>query len=203
MKLYWDDAIGRFRGTGGQLVSTAKVREVVDDIAEQASERMAVLASRLSRGEISLATFQSDMMREIKLSQSAAAVIAHGGADQMTSRRWGYIGSQVKKQYKFAQGFAEDIASGKQAFTERGLVARARQYGQASRTTFNQVLVRDQVARGYSYARNILHAGESCSECKGQSSKGWMPIEDLVPIGSRTCRAQCRCTVEFRYELAA
>jgi hypothetical protein len=197
LKFTWDDNAGRYRGPNGTFVANTAVRQVVDDVADKASERMAALALRLQQGQISLATFQSDFMREIKLSQSAAAVLAHGGSQQMTFSRWGAVGSRVREQYKYAQGFAEDVASGKQPLNG-SLLSRAKQYGQAVRVSYERAFGRDQLMRGYTSERNILGAVDKhCSECVAQSSRSWVGIGELVPIGRRRCRSQCRCTIRY------
>jgi hypothetical protein len=201
MALTFDDASGRFRDSAGRFVSEQAVRRVVDQVADAASERMAQAAGRLLGGSLSLAEFQAEMMRTAKLAHVATATIAHGGKARMGFSEYGAVGREIRSQYEFLRTFTDQVASGEQPLNG-GLTARARQYGQASRVTFEREYGRDQQRRGYQSCRNVLHAGESCSGCKAQTARGWVAIGSLIPVGSRTCRGNCRCEIRYRREPA-
>lgn len=119
----------------------------------------------------------------------------------MTPQRWGAIGPAVREQYQYLRDFAAQIASGEQPLNG-SLPARARQYGQSSRVQFERVRGEGQQRRGYQSERNVLHAGESCASCRAQTARGWVPIGSLVPVGSRTCRGNCKCEIRYRREPA-
>ncbi len=185
----------------GQFVSEARVRSVIDAVADHASDRMAAASQALLEGRSSLAAWQAEMQATLKLAHVSAGVLARGGVQQMTPSRWGALGPTIREQYKFLANFAGQIASGDQPLNG-SLTARSRQYGQAARVTFERIRGAEQQQRGYRSCRNVLHAGESCSQCRSEASRGWVPVGSLVPVGSRICRSNCRCTVSFRREPA-
>lgn len=197
----WNEAAGRFVDERGRFVSDARVRQVVDDIADTASARIAAASERLLAGELSLASWQVEVSRVLKDAHVASAVLAHGGAEQMTASRWGAIGPAVKEQYQFLRQFAEQLHDGRQPLT-RQVVSRAEMYGQNARAQFERVRAAGQAARGYRSERNLLHAAESCASCKSEATKGWVPTGTLTPIGGRTCLSRCRCTISYRHEEA-
>jgi hypothetical protein len=201
MTLTFNDQAGRFVNDSGQFVAESSVRRVVNGIADAASERLAQASLRLLDGELSLAAWQSEAMRTIKLSQVATATIAHGGAARMGPAQYGAAGREIRSQYDYLRTFAEQIADGRQPLNG-SLTARARQYGQASRVTFEREYGRDQQRRGFQICRNVLHAGESCSQCRAESARGWVPVGSLVPVGQRTCRANCRCSLRYARDAA-
>jgi len=194
--LRWDDTSGRFRDGSGRYISERSVRAVVDQVADQASARLAASAQAMLDGTKSLATFQAEAMATIKQAHVATAVIAHGGAEQMTFSRYGSVGNEIKSQYQYMRGMAEDIASGRQPLN-RTIVSRAAMYGQASRITYEKTRNAGQRQRGYAWERNVIHSGETCSGCRAQSARGLVPIGSLVPVGSRTCLSRCRCTLSY------
>jgi hypothetical protein len=50
-------------------------------------------------------------------------------------------------------------------------------------------------------ARRILHEGAiHCEECPDLAKLGWVPIDDLVPIGDTACIVNCRCAIEYSNE---
>lgn len=202
MSLTFDAASGRYRDSAtGRYLSEQAVRRVVDQIADGASERLAALSRQMLAGELSLAEWQAGAMRTIKLAHVATATIAHGGQARMTFGHYGSVGQDIRSHYQFLRGFAEQIASGEQPLTD-GLIARARQYGQASRVTFERAYGQDQQRRGFQSCRNILGAAEHCAQCREQTARGWVPAGSLVPIGSRTCRGNCRCRIAYSREAA-
>lgn len=195
----WNESAGRYTDSAGRFVSEARVRAVIDDIADAASERMAQASARLLSGEMSLGAWQAEMQATIKLTHVATGVLSHGGAEQMTASRYGALGPTIRSEYQFLRAFAQEIANGRQ--TLNGIVtARARQYGQASRVTYERTRSRGQQQRGYQSERNVLHPGEHCSGCRAESAKGWAPIGSLVPVGQRICRSNCRCSISYRRE---
>lgn len=195
----WNEAAGRFINERGQFVRESTVRSVVDKVADQAGERMAAASQRLLAGEMSLAAWQTEMQAAIKVAHTSTAVIAHGGAEQMTPSRWGSVGQQIRSEYGHLREFAAQVADGRQPLDGR-LLGRARQYGQASRVTFEREYGRGQQMRGYRFERNVLAPAEHCGECLAQTARGWVPVGTLVPIGRRQCRGNCRCSLRYRRE---
>lgn len=201
MPLTFNDQAGRFVNERGRFVAESSVRAVIDAIADGASARMADAAERMLAGGLSLAEWQADVARTIKLSQVAASTIAHGGAARMGFAEYGAAGREIRSQYDYLRQFAAQVADGSQPLNG-SLIARARQYGQASRVAFEREYRRDQMARGYAAERNVLGAAEHCAQCREQSARGWVPTGSLVPVGQRTCRGNCRCSIRYRRESA-
>jgi hypothetical protein len=194
--LRWNDQAGRFTDSAGRFVSEARVRVVVDAVADQASARMAAASERMLAGQMSLASWQAEMQNTIKVSHLAASVLAHGGESQMSFSHYGSAGRAIRDQYQYLKGMAADIAAGRQPLNG-GLTARARQYGQAARVAFEREYGRDQQGRGYQFERNVLGAADHCALCPELTARGWVPIGSLPPVGSRPCRAQDRCSIRY------
>jgi hypothetical protein len=197
VSLLFDDRTGRYRDKGtGRFVSERRIRSAVDAVADAASQQMQTAAQALMDGNLSLAAFQSEMQRLIRLSNVAAAVIAKGGAEQMTPADWGRAGRAIRDQYAYLRDFAAQVAAGQQPM-DGSLTARARQYGQASRSQYERVRNAGQQQRGFRYERNVLGNSEHCAECVALTGRGWVPIGSLPPVGTRRCRQNDRCRLEY------
>lgn len=196
MAYTWNEGAGRFVDGRGRFVAESRVRAVVDDVADAASARMQTASEALLDGRMSLGAWQAEAQQVIKLSHSAAAVLAHGGAEAMTPSHWGAIGPVVRDQYQYLRDFAAQVADGRQPLNG-SLMARARQYGQASRVTFETTYSRGQHQRGFRFERNVLGSAEHCRVCPDLTARGWVQIGSLPPIGSRPCRAQDRCRIAY------
>ena len=75
-------------------------------------------------------------------------------------------------------------------------------YGQASRTLYENIRRRESSDAGFRFERNVLHPADHCDQCVNQSALGTVPIGSLVPIGRRTCRSNCRCTLSYSKTIA-
>lgn len=194
----FDASTGRYRDLdSGKFASEARIRSAIDKVADAAASRIADATARMRAGDLKLADWQREVMHVIKVSHVATGVVAHGGRAQMDQAAWGFIGRRIRTEYAYLRDFANAIEAGSLPIDGR-LDARARLYGQAARVMFESMRARDDKARGFDQERNILHAAESCGECKSLSALGWVDLGTLVPIGSRTCRANCRCTITRR-----
>lgn len=193
----WSERAGRFRDDRGRFVPEARVRSGVDALVDHGAVRASALADGVKDGSLPLAEFQSGMFRIIKDVHVASALAAYGGRDAMTPSRWGTVGNYIKTQYRYARGMTQDVASGRQAADGR-LNVRATMYASAGRVTYETIRAKEQKERGNTEARNILHAQESCEQCTKIATSGWMPLDRMVPIGSRQCLTRCKCTLEFR-----
>jgi hypothetical protein len=207
---HWSESAGRYTDARGRYVAERIVRGAVDAVADHASDRIAAACLRLLAGEQSLASWQAEVQGIVKLAHVATGVLAHGGRAQMAAADYGALGPIIRAEYNFLRQFAQQIngelpansgrENGEKQALNGSLVARARQYGQASRVTYERIRQREQRRRGYASERNVLHAGESCSQCRSETARGRVPIGSLVLVGGRICRSQCRCRLVYSRE---
>lgn len=82
--------------------------------------------------------------------------------------------------------------------------SRARSYARAIRITYSRIAHTVAEVSGKTECRNRLTPADHCSTsgevigCPELSRKGWMPLGDMVPIGSRRCKWGCKCWIEYR-----
>jgi hypothetical protein len=195
MAIVWRESAARFADSdSGSFVSEARVRALVDAVADQTSATMAAASERLLAGELSLGAWQAQMQAAIRTSHVAVAVLANGGAAQMTNVQWLVTARDVKAQYAYLRQFAADVASGRQPLN-RTIVSRSAMYGQHVRVLYEQIRSDAAIGLGVTQSRNVLHAQESCSDCRALTARGWMPAAEMTPIGSRRCLSMCRCVI--------
>ncbi len=197
----WDDRAGRFRDARGRFVSETRIRAGVDNVVSLASQNMLQLTRQFRTTDMTIDAWVAGMFQEIKLAHVAAALAAYGGKEQISQQQWGQIGSVIRNQYGFVRKFAHDMLEGRQVLNGRADV-RAAQYGNAVRTTYENLRRQAQVNFGYTYERNVLHARESCAECLNATGRGSVPVGTLPAIGTRLCRSACRCTLTYSKRVA-
>jgi hypothetical protein len=196
----WDTELRRYRYYGtGRLVRQETVDRWIREIGEGARERMLALAKRLNRNEISNAEWQIAMQAEIKQAHRAMAVLAKGGKAQMELRDWGRVGQKIAAQNAYLLRFGAEIATGQ--VSEAQLPNRAQMYADASYATYQNSIALRERAAGVRLARRVLDTGaQHCEDCPPLAALGWIPIEEMTPIGATDCQVQCRCTIEYQTE---
>ena len=187
----------------GKFVSSASVHDALETVMDASAIRMNNLTQSLIDGEISLASWQSSMMEQIKVTHVSSAALSQGGWAQMTQSDWGATGQLIRQQYDYLRNYAADIASGEQALDGRALV-RSDLYADAANGTFWEMDKRGHLADGYDEGRRVLEPGaDHCDDCEGYAAEGWQPIEDIPEIGNSQCMTRCRCEIEYRISTEA
>ena len=182
----------------GQFVSNAAIRESLESVMDLSALRMNAVTQSLIDGNISLASWQTSMMSEIKISHVTSSVLSQGGWAAMTQSDWGATGQLIRAQYDYLRNFAADIASGKQPLDGRALV-RADLYADAANGTYEEMNRRSAITDGFDEERRILEDTiNACDGCIEQAGLDWQPIGTLDPIGAEECATRCRCGFTFR-----
>ena len=209
-KYYWDDSVARYRDARGRFVAQSTVRRALDLTLENAASpagRVRILSEQLQAGKISLADWQTGMMREVKNVHINSAVSAKGGWEQMSQADWGRVGQRVRFHYEKLDNFARQIESGEVVLDGR-FMNRAEMYVEAGRSTHERQTQAERAKRGYTEMKNILEdyvrscAGEVSGRpgCQDLTALGWIPVDDArwAPPGERICLGRCRCRVAYR-----
>lgn len=194
----WNDKAGRYvnRRTG-RFVAFSEVQEALNTAIENGAKAMRELSKDLKDRKIDLATWQTEMMKEIKMTHLNSAAAAKGGWAQMTQADYGRVGGIVTREYRYLRNFAKQIASGEQKLDGRFLM-RAEQYIKAGRETYHRTLAAEQEKRGYDEERSVLNPADHCPDCVLEAAKGWQKMGLMIVIGKRQCRHNCRCSRQAR-----
>ena len=195
----WVESLHNYRSIEtGRIVSRATVTNGLEAMMDASAVNMNTLTQSLIDGNISLASWQSSMMTEIKNAHVASAALSQGGWAQMTPAQWGETGQLIRQQYDYLRDYAKAIADGTQPLDGRALV-RSDLYADAANGTYWEIDKRSMIADGYDEGRRILEPGaDHCEDCEDYFWDGWMPIEDIPEIGNSQCLTRCRCTIEYR-----
>lgn len=203
MAFVWEIGPQRFRDTEtGRFVAHRTIRLGVDQVADAASRNMVDLSQRLRMGTITVQDWERGMRQTIKINELAQVMAAHGGRNAMRPEDYLFAARNIKDQYRYLQKFTAEIVSGEQPLNGR-MIARSALYGQHGRTTYENTRLRDaEQGDTPMLVRNVLHAQEHCAGCVAATAMGFVPIEQMPPLGSRDCLANDRCTLTYKPDRA-
>jgi predicted unusual protein kinase regulating ubiquinone biosynthesis (AarF/ABC1/UbiB family) len=194
-KYSWNEVAGRYRGANGQFVSFERIRSFLDQALDRNEARVASLASKLRNRQITLAEWQIEMRDTIKDIHLASSALARGGWAQMSEVDYAKVAEKIEFQLKKLNDFALQIEKGLPL--DGRFARRTTLYAQSGRVTYHESLRNEMALRGFTLEKSVLASSDHCSECVSEAAKGFVPIGDLVLIGERICRSNCRCHVEF------
>lgn len=109
----------------GRFLTNATITTLRNGLASSREGTIRGLAQMLGRGDLSIQRWELEMREAIKLTHGAEYVFGRGGFRQMTQADWGRVGSIVKDQYSYLNGFSRDIANGRYTNAEGNLSVAA------------------------------------------------------------------------------
>lgn len=189
----------RYRDDAGRFVSATLPQVELTKSLASAGAISDRLIDRLRSGALSLDAWRVEMQTLIKHTMLGSAAVAHGGVDALTDADLRAVEESITEQYLFLEAWTGEMADG-DAVPDAG---RARLYLEAGRVHYHAERHAAVSEAGFDEVRSILHPAEHCDLCVIQDALGWQSVDDFVPIGSRTCRAHDRCTVEYRKTASA
>jgi hypothetical protein len=165
---------------------------------------VAAIAQQFKDGLISLPEWQAAVREGLRSDYVAAMTLQRGGREFVTQADWGYVGSALKKQYAYLDGFAADIAADPVKWKTGRLDNRMRLYNQSGYSALEDFRKRDVKQAGWTDERRVLGIADHCSGegatpgCIELAGMGWRPIGTLPPIGAALCSENCKCSFQYR-----
>lgn len=175
---------------------TALVRKLTGRAAVEAKR----LAKRLEAGSITQSVWHKEMLELLTSGHITAAIIGRGGRSQMAASTWKAVEDKIQWQGQFLKRFGSTISA--KAIKGAAMERRAASYADPMYISYTNAFQESQTenAKGQVMARLITNSAEGCEECAADEAEGWMPIDEMNPIGSRICGDFCRCQIEFSDE---
>lgn len=185
--------VGRFY-VDGRSVSINQIRAYLNRIERRVGKRVINLTDQLSKGKLTIDEWKRGFDRNITSIHVLTGALALGSI--AAAVRNADVQGRIDSELRYADGFAKDIREGRGTANQHA--SRAKSYMIAATITYG---ILEQLSRGlmskFTEARRIRRASESCSGCVAYAYR-WMPIDEMPPIGSLTCRSRCRCFIEYR-----
>jgi hypothetical protein len=140
-----------------------------DQFAAAMESRGKASTERLAEGTRTLQQWEAEQRKALKTAYIDQYVMGRGGRGQMTQSDWGRLGSLLKSQYQYLQGFAADLASG--ALTPAQATARASLYYASSTQAF-------EAGHGAAWGISLpAYPGDGSTPCKARCACKWSIAE--------------------------
>lgn len=177
-----------------KLIPRSQVRAWIREANDAQRKRLEKIGQAFSSGRINRSEAEIRAIAEITKHNSAVAVIANGGREQMTAKAWARAAGPVKNERGFLRELFLSFDRGE--LTKEKVANRLLNYADAPGRYFEN-LFRDYAKdAGLKKEKNVLGGSEkSCSECPSLSAMGEVAIGTLPACGSRACGPGCHCSI--------
>lgn len=194
----WAPKARRYRDpVTGRFVSRDTIRQGLDDLILRSQNRITAISDALRNGKIDLAEWQIGMREEIKRTQLGAQALLRGGWAQLTEADLASVSLRIQTQFEYLHDFTIKLRDG-QMRTDGNFMNYARLYPASARVGYHEDESELMRESGYTEELNVLNPAEHCADCIRASSFGWVRIRTNIPIGSRKCLGNDRCTMRYR-----
>lgn len=193
----FDIARHAYVNANGSPLTQAELRAYVNVAVKSAKAEARAIAEAFVEHQNSaeLITSLKELIRNENL---AMIMIANGGREQMTQSLYGRAGNVIKDQYGYADRLGRLIDNGDLTNFGEGFLNRVESYGNSGLFTFEGFYRDGMIDAGMTMAANELGgSAQSCDECQSLSDASPMSVDDMVPIGDRTCSVGCNCSVTY------
>jgi hypothetical protein len=205
----------------GFAVSDARLRKAVFDTIDAAKGAMIQLTTDLLSGKLPLEQWQAQMENNVKFLHVAVFLVGAGGKEAATASQMqttladvpttppdtGFLGDIILYQLGRLERFAQQIQD--QDITARtplDIMTRAGLYATSAYPTFMAGRHQAATIAGKTLEHNVLTEAEHCEalpgeyppDCPSQTARGWVDIGELVPVGLRKCRMNCKCWIQYK-----
>lgn len=159
------------------FVAFSVIKDLALQTASASGDMVENLCNQLINDQLRLDHWQELMRQAIKNEHLAQYMAGRGGKAQMTPRDYGILGYILKVQYRFLDGFAQDIAAGN--MTPAQIIARARMYIDNAHQSF---------WRGRTEAFGMpelpSYPARGDTECLTNCRCEWQIVEERDPSGA-------------------
>jgi hypothetical protein len=106
------------------------------------------------------------------------------------------IAAESRRQVGYLERFRGQLATAQQLLS--GAAARGELYASALWGLAQNVGRAKAKRDGFRFAKRQLGIADHCDECLYESSRRWIGIDDVTPIGDTVCGSRCRCIIVTR-----
>ncbi|MBD2005629.1 MULTISPECIES: hypothetical protein [Cyanophyceae] len=197
LEFLFDAKTQRYRyKDSGKFVGDTAVRNLTQKAIGQIGADLGTIGDLLVQGKISVATWEKQTALALKNLHTWNYMLGVGGQKNMTASDYGILGNQLKTQYEYLRGFANDLRT--TGMTQAQFQARLQLYANAGHGTYERARLKAHTNAKFNWERRIRTKANSCPPCIGYEARGWQPIGTLPnPMQDCDCRSRCGCYKRF------
>lgn len=199
LPILFDPSTGEFTDATGRAIRRSVLDSELLRVIKETRRLVDDLFNQMRDGTITISEWQARMRDLIRDVHTSSAALGRGGFTRFNLRDLERLHQHLRFHYERLQAFAEEIENQEILLGGRERI-RAGLYIRSARGIFFQFEITKFQERGFTEEMNILAPIEKhCPDCPVETSRGWVEIGTLIPIGERACMMNCLCGIEYRH----
>lgn len=184
--------------TTGRFIPRDLVFGELNADVERFRVRAERLASQLTDGKISTTTYSRLIRESLKPLITRGTALGAGGMEQLQGRQLSQLGNNARRAYGSLKVLSDQIKSGE--LTPKQIAERSQRLANYAYQGFHRAEQLSRAEGGFTMGLRRLGFGvKHCPDCPGYETADWVPIEQIVPVGSGcVCGGRCKCTIAYR-----
>lgn len=189
MTWFWSDAAYDYVDDGGGRMGREKLLAFSSTSIQAAKDKTDLLAAQVAEGLISPDAWHEAMREELKGEYIRQYLLGRGGRNQMTAEDWGSVGGSLAEQYRWLDGFADQVAGGNLTEMQIKIRSLSDLAGQIGAMPTSQVL---RAAMYANSAREAFFRAQTRARGFEPSDLPYMPAD-----GNTICLTRCNCSWDY------
>jgi hypothetical protein len=179
----WLDNVKQFINTViDRVLGRDAEHTLLDKVIDIGKDDTLKTSGTLFDDAITLGRWETDMRQIIKDTYIQCYLMGIGGEGQLSQKDFGSIGGMLADQYRYLNGFAQEIADGK--LTPAQIEARIQMYINSARESYSRARARSY---GIPDGKLPAHPGDgrtrclciTTPDCRILTMNGWVPMYDV------------------------
>ncbi len=189
---------GDYTDDRGQKVSKAQILKLTEKEQRILERKLDRTTQNLINNRIDAFEWERQVQQDLKQSHLKMVALGAGGKDNITPRHRGQVGAALRQEYNRLFDFRKQIQAGE--ISDKQMLWRTKSYARSIKQSYYRSEQLTRAQNGATLAKRTLDVNaKHCPECPTYATKGFVPIEQVVPPGVRcSCRGNCKCTVVYR-----
>ncbi|MDJ0723753.1 MAG: hypothetical protein QNJ38_01415 [Prochloraceae cyanobacterium] len=198
MTYRYNTLTGEYTDDRGNKVSTQRISAIIESERRFLERKIKSQTEQLIKNDATVFEWERSIQAQLKQSHLKLAALGAGGKNGITPRHRGQLGAALRQEYNLLFDFRKDIQAGK--LSEKQILNRARFYSRSVSQSYYRSQQLSRAMGGATLAKRELDpTAKHCPECPKYVTNGFVPIEQVVPTGTRcSCRGNCKCRVIYR-----
>ncbi len=189
----------------GKKVTATEIRKELERLESSTAATVLTYNQRLYNDVWNVTQWREAMEKLAENSHILFGAIALGSI--AAAVRASTVKRRIERDHKALKRFAAALRS-RQMPTQQMANNRVRAYLRSFSVTYAVLDQQVHIQAGYTEAKRVVTAAEHCRNslapggviegCLEAAHRSWMPIQEMPPIGTLTCKQFCKCFIIYR-----
>ena len=193
----WNDDQGAYVDDDDEVVPLSEILELTYEELERIQGEISTAVEQLEDDE-DVTTWEQTLAELTAATVALFFLLGIGARGNVSDNHAEHVSDRLTTQFEYLRQFSNSILDGE--LTIDGIRARANLYPQDAQLHYSEAQEFIHSTEEWPYVRNQLGGCQHCQGCLDEAAKGWVEQDQMSMPGTRICRWNCCCLLEYARE---